>query len=223
MLLVVSGLITRSMSAQWTQRLSKISPATYALDGIRAAILDGASLASLATAAARGPRAPPGSSSAGLGLQPGRGVREAAHRQAERSVMDGEREITELPHGDRAGHEGLRGRLQAGAPDVLITPAQGEAQPPPAARRRRCAWSRGSSGRSPAAAPRSARPPGRTYMVLLLPEHRRRGRLAAACSSVSSRRPVTTAARSSRRASREGDATVKAFAARFGLREALRE
>jgi hypothetical protein len=65
---------------QW---LAKISPATYALDGIRAAILDGASLGSLwhdiwpllIIGAVLHP-ARPGD------LQPRRGVRQAA-RQAE--------------------------------------------------------------------------------------------------------------------------------------------
>jgi ABC-2 type transport system permease protein len=48
MLLVVSGVYYPvDVLPEWMQWLSKISPATYALDGIRAAILDDASLASL--------------------------------------------------------------------------------------------------------------------------------------------------------------------------------
>jgi ABC-2 type transport system permease protein len=48
MLLVVSGVYYPvDVLPQWMQWLSTISPATYALDGIRAAILDGASLGSL--------------------------------------------------------------------------------------------------------------------------------------------------------------------------------
>ena len=48
MLLVVSGVYYPvEVLPGWMQWLAKISPATYALDGIRAAILDGASLASL--------------------------------------------------------------------------------------------------------------------------------------------------------------------------------
>ena len=48
MLLVVSGVYYPvEVLPQWMQWLSTISPATYALDGIRAAILDGASLSSL--------------------------------------------------------------------------------------------------------------------------------------------------------------------------------
>jgi ABC-2 type transport system permease protein len=48
MLLVVSGVYYPvEVLPEWMQWLSKISPATYALDGIRAAILDGASLSSL--------------------------------------------------------------------------------------------------------------------------------------------------------------------------------
>jgi ABC-2 type transport system permease protein len=42
MLLVVSGVYYPvSVLPEWMQALSKISPATYALEGIRAAILDG--------------------------------------------------------------------------------------------------------------------------------------------------------------------------------------
>jgi len=45
MLLVVSGVYYPvSVLPEWMQALSKISPATYALDGIRDAILDGAGL-----------------------------------------------------------------------------------------------------------------------------------------------------------------------------------
>jgi len=48
MLLVVSGVYYPvEVLPGWMQWLAKISPATYALDGIRAAILDGASLGSL--------------------------------------------------------------------------------------------------------------------------------------------------------------------------------
>jgi ABC-2 type transport system permease protein len=48
MLLVVSGVYYPvEVLPQWMQWLAKISPATYALEGIRAAILDGASLGSL--------------------------------------------------------------------------------------------------------------------------------------------------------------------------------
>jgi ABC-2 type transport system permease protein len=48
MLLVVSGVYYPvSVLPEWMQWLAKISPATYALEGIRAAILDGASLGSL--------------------------------------------------------------------------------------------------------------------------------------------------------------------------------
>ena len=48
MLLVVSGVYYPvDVLPDWMQWLAKISPATYALDGIRAAILDGASLGSL--------------------------------------------------------------------------------------------------------------------------------------------------------------------------------
>ena len=48
MLLVVSGVYYPvDVLPEWMQWLSKISPATYALDGIRASILDGASLGSL--------------------------------------------------------------------------------------------------------------------------------------------------------------------------------
>jgi ABC-2 type transport system permease protein len=48
MLLVVSGVYYPvSVLPDWMQWLSTISPATYALEGIRAAILDGAGLASL--------------------------------------------------------------------------------------------------------------------------------------------------------------------------------
>jgi len=48
MLLVVSGVYYPvEVLPEWMQWLAKISPATYALDGIRAAILDGASLGSL--------------------------------------------------------------------------------------------------------------------------------------------------------------------------------
>ena len=47
-LLVVSGVYYPvSVLPEWMQWLAKISPATYALDGIRAAILDGASLGDL--------------------------------------------------------------------------------------------------------------------------------------------------------------------------------
>jgi ABC-2 type transport system permease protein len=48
LLLVVSGVYyPTSVLPSWMEWLSKISPATYALDGIRAAILDGAGLSSL--------------------------------------------------------------------------------------------------------------------------------------------------------------------------------
>jgi ABC-2 type transport system permease protein len=48
MLLVVSGVYYPvSVLPEWMQWLAKISPATYALEGIRAAILDGASLGEL--------------------------------------------------------------------------------------------------------------------------------------------------------------------------------
>ena len=48
MLLVVSGVYYPvEVLPEWMQWLSKISPATYALDGIRASILDGAPLSSL--------------------------------------------------------------------------------------------------------------------------------------------------------------------------------
>jgi len=48
MLLVVSGVYYPvEVLPEWMQWLAKISPATYALDGIRAAILDGAPLGSL--------------------------------------------------------------------------------------------------------------------------------------------------------------------------------
>jgi len=48
LLLVVSGVYYPvSVLPEWMQWLAKISPATYALEGIRAAILDGASLGSL--------------------------------------------------------------------------------------------------------------------------------------------------------------------------------
>ncbi len=48
LLLVVSGVYyPTSVLPEWMQVLSKISPATYALRGIRAAILDGATLSSL--------------------------------------------------------------------------------------------------------------------------------------------------------------------------------
>ena len=48
MLLVVSGVYYPvSVLPEWMQWLAKISPATYALEGIRAAILDGASLGDL--------------------------------------------------------------------------------------------------------------------------------------------------------------------------------
>ena len=84
MLLVVSGVYYPvEVLPQWMQWIATISPATYALEGIRAAILDGASLGSLwhdiwpLADHRRGvdPARP-------LDLQPGRGVREAA-RQAE--------------------------------------------------------------------------------------------------------------------------------------------
>jgi len=48
MLLVVSGVYYPvDVLPEWMQWLAKISPATYALEGIRAAILDGASLGDL--------------------------------------------------------------------------------------------------------------------------------------------------------------------------------
>jgi ABC-2 type transport system permease protein len=48
MLLVVSGVYYPvEVLPGWMQWLAKISPATYALDGIRAAILDGAALGDL--------------------------------------------------------------------------------------------------------------------------------------------------------------------------------
>ena len=48
LLLVVSGVYYPvSVLPEWMQALSKISPATYALDGTRAAILDGAPLSSM--------------------------------------------------------------------------------------------------------------------------------------------------------------------------------
>ncbi len=48
LLLVVSGVYYPvSVLPEWMQELSKISPATYALDGARAAILDGAALSSM--------------------------------------------------------------------------------------------------------------------------------------------------------------------------------
>jgi len=48
LLLVVSGVYYPvSVLPEWMQTLSKISPATYALDGIRSAILDGAGLDSM--------------------------------------------------------------------------------------------------------------------------------------------------------------------------------
>jgi len=47
-LLVVSGVYYPvSVLPEWMQWIAKISPATYALDGIRAAILDGAALSDL--------------------------------------------------------------------------------------------------------------------------------------------------------------------------------
>jgi ABC-2 type transport system permease protein len=49
LLLVVSGVYYPiSVMPQWMQALSTISPATYALDGIRAAVLDGAGLSEVA-------------------------------------------------------------------------------------------------------------------------------------------------------------------------------
>jgi ABC-2 type transport system permease protein len=50
LLLVVSGVYYPvSVMPEWMQRLSTISPATYALRGMRAAILDGASLSAVAS------------------------------------------------------------------------------------------------------------------------------------------------------------------------------
>ena len=47
-LLVVSGVYYPvSVLPEWMQWLAKFSPATYALDGVRAAILDGAALSTL--------------------------------------------------------------------------------------------------------------------------------------------------------------------------------
>jgi ABC-2 type transport system permease protein len=48
MLLVVSGVYYPvSVMPEWMEWLAKLSPATYALEGIRAAVLDGASLGEL--------------------------------------------------------------------------------------------------------------------------------------------------------------------------------
>lgn len=136
--------------------------------------------------------------------------------------MDGEREITELPLGDRAGHEAYAAVWSAVLPRYPITPAELERS-----RRRRpddvrlvarIEWAVAGCG----AAIRSDLP-GRTYMgVVVLPEHRRRGlgrglleRIAAAARDHGSEILAAGV--------EEGDADGEAFAARFGLREVLRE
>ena len=134
--------------------------------------------------------------------------------------MDGEREITELPLGDRAGHEAYAAVWSAVLPRYPITPAELERS-----RRRRAddvrlvariEWAVAGCG----AAIRSDLP-GRTDMGVL-PEHRRRGlgrglleRIAAAARGHGSEILAAGV--------EEGDADGEAFAARFGLREVLRE
>ena len=136
--------------------------------------------------------------------------------------MDGEREITELPLGDRAGHEAYAAVWSAVLPRYPITPAELERS-----RRRRpddvrlvarIEWAVAGCG----AAIRSDLP-GRTYMgVVVLPEHRRRGlgrglleRIVAAARDHGSEILAAGV--------EEGDADGEGFAARFGLREVLRE
>ena len=136
--------------------------------------------------------------------------------------MDGEREITELPLGDRAGHEAYAAVWSAVLPRYPITPAELERS-----RRRRpddvrlvarIEWAVAGCG----AAIRSDLP-GRTYMgVVVLSEHRRRGlgrglleRIVAAARDHGSEILAAGV--------EEGDADGEAFAARFGLREVLRE
>jgi GNAT superfamily N-acetyltransferase len=136
--------------------------------------------------------------------------------------MEGEREITELALGDRAGHEAYAAVWSAVLPRYPITPAELERS-----RRRRpddvrlvarIEWAVAGCG----AAIRSDLP-GRTYMgVVVLPEHRRRGlgrglleRIVAAARDHGSEILAAGV--------EEGDADGEAFAARFGLREVLRE
>ena len=83
-LLLVSGVYYPvAVLPEWMQALSKLSPATYVLDGVRAAMLDGMPLTALVRrhrpADRHGHRAHPGRA---VGLRARRAIREA-HRQAQ--------------------------------------------------------------------------------------------------------------------------------------------
>jgi mycothiol synthase len=136
--------------------------------------------------------------------------------------MDVELEIAELPPGDRAGHEAYAALWNAVVPRYPITPDELErnrARRPDDVRLvGRIDWAVAGC----AAAIRSDLP-GRTYMGnVVLPEHRRRGlgrafleRIVVAAREHGS--DVLAAG------IEEGDEAGEAFAARFGLREVLRE
>ena len=136
--------------------------------------------------------------------------------------MDVEIEIVELAAGDRAGHEAYSALWNAVVPRYPITPDELERsrgrRPDDVRLVGRIDWAVAGC----AAAIRSDLP-GRTYMGnVVLPEHRRRGlgrvlleRCVAAARTHGS--DVLAAG------VEEGDVAGEAFAARYGLREVLRE
>lgn len=137
-------------------------------------------------------------------------------------TVDGDLEIHELALDDRAGHEAYAALWNAVIPRYPITPEELERQrtrrPDDARLLGRIDWAMAGC----AAAIRSDLP-GRTYMGnVVLPEHRRRGLGQAFLERVVA---VSRAHGSDLLAAgvEEGDEAGEAFAARFGLREVLRE
>ena len=119
MLLVVSGVYYPvEVLPQWMQWLSTISPATYALDGIRAAILDGASLESLAARHLAAPDHRRGLDPDRPGdLQPRRGVRQEARKAETDRGSDGRRARSRRAQPGRPGGvRGIHGALERRRP-----------------------------------------------------------------------------------------------------------